>query len=482
MPSLKKNALYNSSYQVIRLIVPLITYPYVSRLIGPGGIGTVTYAEAVVGYFTTFALLGMPVYGTRAISQSRVNSGDTDQIFSELFFIVTVTSWISLLAYISLPLLAPALVADSFLFWLFAIILFMNGGDLSWFFGGIENYRYIAFRNFIVRFFGLVLTFVLVRTSDHYLRYGLIWFLTSITMLLINISFAFKNVKLIWKGLNFRRHLIALVPTAALVFSNVFYKNIDVFMVGLLVPDERFSVGLYSTASRIIQIAMTLITAAAAVTMPRVAFHHASGDSQATERVIGRTLSMTLFLALPMTVGTLFVSSDMIHLFAGARFYPSIHTLQILAPELILITLSGVIGTHIFYARGMEKTVLSISLTGFVIAILLNLWLIPRYTFNGAAVATVISRLFVLIIGLYASRALVFRLLFTAEHVRMIVATMVLALFLWGGTYMLADFHVSVRFIIVILFSTALFSMTSLLLKIETAQRIWSLFQFHRSR
>jgi len=475
LPSLKKNAAYNSSYQVIRLIIPLITYPYVSRLIGPGGIGTVTFAEAVVGYFTSFALLGVPLYGTRAISQSRIQTGDTDRVFTALFIIVTISSWLALLVYASLPWLLPTLVADNTLFWLFAFLLFLNSGDLSWFFNGIENYRYIVFRNMVVRTMGLVLTFLLIRSSDHYLRYGIIWFITNVFMLGINLRFTFKNVRLVWKNLEIRKHLFALIPTAILVFSGVFYRNLDIFMVGILVPDERYSVGLYNTASRIIQIAFTLIVAAAGVTMPRVALHHSSGDSDAMQRVIHRTLSMTLFFALPMAVGVFFVASDLIHLFAGNQFYPAIGTLQILALGLVVISLSGVIGSHILYARGREKTVLFINLTGFSIAAIFNMWFISHFGFNGAAIATVISRVVVLLLGMYATRSMIIRLLLTSEHGRMMIATAFLALFLWGGTVMLADYRVLTRFLILVPTSMFLFAVVSLALKIETAQRIWSL-------
>lgn len=484
MPSLKKNALYNSSYQGIRLIVPLLTYPYVSRLIGPIGIGTVSFAEAVVGYFTAFAMLGVPVYGTRAISQSRANdtSTETDRVFSALFIIITVTSWAALSVYVSLPWIAPALVADRYLFWLFAILLFLNGGNLNWFFSGTENYRYIVTRNLILRFSGLILTFVLVRSSDHYLRYGIVWFFTNISTLLINFTFTFRNVKFVLKDLEIRKHLMALIPTALLVFSDVFYRKIDIFMIGLLVSDQRYSVGIYSTAARIIQIAMTLITAAAAVTVPRVALHYASGDSSAMARVIGRTLSMTLFFAMPMTVGTLFLSADMIHLFAGLRFYQSVRTLQILAPELTIIALSAVISTHILYAQGREKTVLLISLAGFSVALFTNAWLIPLFTYNGAAIATVVSRLIVLLLCLHFSRDQLRGVLFTTEFGRLIFATSVLAIFLWVGKSMLEEINEFFRFLTMVSSSMVVFAVITLRLRIETALRVYSLFNSKRPK
>ena len=450
-----------------------------TRLIGPAGIGTVVFAEAIAQYFCVFAMLGVPVYGSREISISRVNPSQTNEVFSSLFLITTFTSWFALVIYAALPFLFPGLAPDPVLFWMFAAVIFFNSGRLEWFFSGMEEYRYITTRNLFIKVIGLVMTFVLITQPEHYVRYGSIWLLTNVLGASLNIYHALRTTRIVWCDLRILHHLKAIIPTAALLLSEMLYRSIDVVMLGILVLDERTSVGFYNTAGRIVRIAFTIVTAGAAVSAPRVALHFAEGDDKAAKRVIQTSFSVTLFFGLPMVAGIFLLASDIVHLFAGLQFSSAVSTLKILSIEIILIAVSGVIGAHVLYATGKEKTTLLVSIVGFVIAVVLNSLLIPMYRQDGAAIATIITRILVLIVLVFLSRGITIPALMTSQSLRTIIATLTMALFLVLATAAFSRLKIIVRVPVLAFLSIGVYGVSSIVLKIETAEKI---LQIIRSR
>lgn len=391
MASLKKNATYNAAYRVLRLIFPIITFPYVSRILGPTGIGQVTFANAIARYFATVSLLGIPIYGTREISKSRAIPGETEKVFSALLIISTFLSWLALGVYLLLPLFAPFLAPDPRLFWIFATIILVNPGHMDWYFQGLEDYRYVTIRKFVVKIAGLFMTFVLIRSPEHYVRYGGIWAMTVILASLVNIYSSLRETRFQFREIGLRHHLLAILPSAALSFSTKLYASIDTMMLGAMISDDRYSVGLYSAAGKTVRIALSLIVAVGAVAAPRVALKHAAGDEDSARRVISRSLEFSVFFGIPMVIGLFILAPDIIRIFAGKEFVPAVQTLKILAPEIVIMSLSTVMSTQILYSRGKEKLVLITSIIGLMSAVIFNYLLIPQFHHNGAAVATVIT-------------------------------------------------------------------------------------------
>ena len=482
MKSLRKNATYNTAYQIVRLGFPIVTYPYVSRLIGPVGIGTVVYAEAIAQYFCVFAMLGVPVYGSREISISRSFPNQTESVFSSLFLITTITSWLALIIYAALPLIFPVLAPDPVLFWMFAAVIFFNSGRLEWFFSGIEEYRYITTRNLFLKVIGLAMTFILITHPEHYVRYGIIWLITNVFGALLNIRYALQKTRILWHGLRIIHHLKAIVPTAALLLSEMLYRSIDVVMLGILVSDDRTSVGFYNTAGRVVRLATTIVTAAAAVSVPRVALHFAKGDDEAAKNIIRKSFSVTLFFGLPMAAGLFILAPDIIQLFAGAQFSSAISTLKILSGEIILIGISGVIGAHVLYATGKEKTSLFVTIFGFTIAVILNFFLIPIHQQDGAAFATILTRVIVFFALMFLSKEITVPSLMTLDVLRILISTIGMALFLWLGIAALGSVPIIARILLLTIVSTLVYGVSAIALNVETGKKIFSILQLRIRR
>lgn len=390
MPSSKSNALYNSSYQLIRLIFPIITYPYVARVIGPTGIGQVTYAQTIAHYFVIVALLGIPMYGIREVSNSRRDETVLRKTFSELFLLSTGLVIIAFGIYALLPVVLPSVAALPALHWAFGATVLVSSARLDWYYQGLEKYRYVTIRNLLVRIATLGLIFVLVRDSDDYVAYGLIWVGGTVIANLWNFAYSLKLTGFSLRDIHPLGHLKGVLPSAWLQLAGTLHASVDTVMLGILLDDERYSVGLYSTAGRIMRILLSIVMAGGAVLLPKVSMKNASGDDEAVARLIRKNVAFTLYFALPMVIGLIVTAEDAIVLFAGVHFRPAITTARLLAPQLLVLGLANIVNMQIFYARGREKQLLWISTGSIVAAIGLNALLIPTMKQNGAAIATLI--------------------------------------------------------------------------------------------
>lgn len=421
MPSAKQNALFNASYQVLRLVFPIITYPYVSRILGPTGLGRVAYAHKIAEYFCLTALLGIPMYGLREISRVRDDQEQLSNVFSELFWLSTLLSLAALAIYSLLFLLVPDATAEASLHWLFALMIVVNSGRLDWLYQGLEQYRYITVRSFLTRVVTASLIFVVVRSANHYANYAALWVAGSVITGAWNFSYSTRLVRLKIRGIKPFRHLKAIVPSAMIILINVLYGVLDVSMLGIMIDDDRYSVGLYTMAGRIMRIALSIVVAGTAVLMPRISRYHASGDHNRAEALIRKSLSYTLFFALPITIGLMIVADDFVLVFAGPQFLEAITTTRILTPQLLIFAIGNVVNMQIFYARGKERSVLLIAALTTALAFTSNLFLIPLYQQNGAAFAT----LAVTALGLFLQSAfdlpLIWRVIATRDNRRMVV-------------------------------------------------------------
>jgi len=389
---LKRNAFYNTVYQVIRIIFPIITYPYVSRILGPVGIGKVSYAQTFAEYFTTFSMLGLPIYAVREISRSRVNSGQLEQTTGELLSLSFCLAMVAFFLYGGSILLLPRIAPEPLLHWIFALTVLLGWIKIDWFFQGIEDYRYITLRNLLLRIISISLIFIVIKSREHYVLYGAIWALSAIVSSFWNLWICYRLTHPKWKLGAWKHHLKHSLPSAFLHLSLFLYATIDTIMLGVMIADDKYSVGIYNIAGRIVRIVMTIVGGVNAVLTPRLAYIDETGNKERMVQIIRKSLSFSLYLTIPATLGLIVVADDLVVLFAGRNFQPSILTMRILAAELVFLGIENVLG-QLLYATKKEKKLLTINFIALLIAVVLNLFTIPLYRQNGAAAATVFTRI-----------------------------------------------------------------------------------------
>lgn len=396
--SLKKNFSLNLIKILINLFFPLITFPYISRILLPEGIGRVTYVQSINNYFLLLINLGIPLYGIREIAKVRNNKLEKSKVFSEIFFLNIITTILGVIVYLYFYN-SNIIKNDKEIFLIFSIVLLFNFLSVDWFFQGIEDYQYITIRTVVIKILSALFLFIFVKKSSDIYIYSVIVVFSLIGSNFFNIVRALKLVDLKLKRLNIKRHLKGILIIFSMSLAISIYTNLDGVMLGSY--GSKYSLGLYSAASKIISLVMGIVTSLGAVLLPRISNYIEEKKEEEIKKILEKTFSFLLFLIIPSIIGIYFTVNEIILLFAGKEYLEATTTLKILSLIILFIGFSNFIGMQILYPRGEEKKVFYSVLAGAIINFSLNLYLIPRYYQNGAAFATCVAEFTVVVIQIF---------------------------------------------------------------------------------
>ena len=396
--SLKKNFSLNLIKILINLFFPLITFPYISRILLPEGIGRVTYVQSINNYFLLLINLGIPLYGIREIAKVRNNKLEKSKVFSEIFFLNIITTILGVIVYLYFYN-SNIIKNDKEIFLIFSIVLLFNFLSVDWFFQGIEDYQYITIRTVVIKILSALLLFIFGKKSSDIYIYSVIVVFSLIGSNFFNIVRALKLVDLKLKRLNIKRHLKGILIIFSMSLAISIYTNLDGVMLGSY--GSKYSLGLYSAASKIISLVMGIVTSLGAVLLPRISNYIEEKKEEEIKKILEKTFSFLLFLIIPSIIGIYFTVNEIILLFAGKEYLEATTTLKILSLIILFIGFSNFIGMQILYPRGEEKKVFYSVLAGAIINFSLNLYLIPRYYQNGAAFATCVAEFTVVVIQIF---------------------------------------------------------------------------------
>ena len=396
--SLKKNFGLNLIKILTNLFFPLITFPYISRILLPEGIGRITYVQSINNYFLLFINLGIPLYGIREIAKVRNNKLEKSKVFSEIFFLNISTTILGVIVYICFYNL-NIIKNDKEIFLIFSLVLLFNFLSVDWFFQGIEDYKYITVRTVIVKMLSTLSLFIFVKKSSDIYIYSIIVVFSLVGSNFFNIVRALKLVQLKLKGLNIKRHLKGIFIIFSMNLAISIYTNLDSVMLGSY--GSKYSLGIYSAATKIIVLVMGIVTSLGAVLLPRLSNYIEEKKEEEIKQILEKTFSFLLFLIIPSIIGIYFTANEIILLLAGKEYLEATTTLKILSLIILFIGFSNFIGMQILYPRGEEKKVFYSVVVGAIINFSLNLYLIPRYYQNGAAFATCVAEFTVVVIQIF---------------------------------------------------------------------------------
>ena len=386
--SITKNYLYNMVYQILILILPLITTPYLSRVLGAEGIGIYGYTYSIVTYFILFGSLGVALYGQREIAYAQENVEKRKKVFIEIIIFRFVTVFIASIFYffifvngqkyqIYYRILLLELIAAAF--------------DISWFFQGIEEFKRTVTRNILVRICGVTLVFIFVKTKEDLAKFTLTY---SLADLLGNLSLwlylprYLRGVKV--KNINALQHVPQIILLFIPQIANQIYKILDTTMIGKIV-ENKAETGYYEQAQKVIRLLLTIVTSLGVVMIPRMASTYASGDKEKIRSYLKMSFKFVFFLAFPIMFGIISVSNSFVPLFLGRGYEKSITLIIIISPILILMGVGNVLGTQYLLPTKRQKEY-TISVTiGVIVNFILNYILIHMYESVGASIATVLS-------------------------------------------------------------------------------------------
>lgn len=399
--SVTRNYIYNLAYQILILILPLITTPYISRVLGAENIGIYSYTLSISAYFILFGSLGIALYGQRELAYNQKNKKKYSLIFWEIVLLKIITMSISLLIFY----FTFAKYGQYHIYYKILIIeIIGNCIDISWFFQGLEEFKKTVSRNIVVKLISIISIFMFVKTSNDLPIYYIIYVLS---ILFGNISLWLYLPKFLekieLKDLNILRHL---KPTLGLFIPQIaiqVYTLLDRTMVGTIVIDKS-EVGYYDQSQKIIKIFLALITSLGTVMLPRIANTFASGEKEKLTSYMKKSFNMVFLLSFPLIFGIISVSNSFVPIFFGAGYERVSILMSVISPIILLIGLSNVIGTQYLLPTKRQKEFTISVICGAVINFSLNLFLITRFGAIGASIGTVIAELAVTSIQIYFVR------------------------------------------------------------------------------
>ncbi len=427
--SIVKNYLYNMVYQLLAVIVPLITTPYVSRVLEADGLGVYSFVFSIVTYFLLFGRLGLNVYGQLKIAECRDDRQAMSRCFWEIFWARTVMTLLVSIGY-GIMLLFP--LENKPVYLAFCVCIAAQVLDISWLFQGLEEFRKIMIRDSLTKLASVILVLLLVRKKEHLVLYTV---LVQSAVLAGNVSLWFRLEKVAdrcsFRQLRIARHisssLVYFIPTIA---TSV-YTILDKSMLGWLGQSD-FENGYYEQAHKIELILITVLTSLSTVTLPRLKYMFTSHDTAGARELMSQTLRLIICLAFPMMAGIFMVAPDLIPWFLGEGYERCIGLLQIFSVLMVVVGLDNIIGKQCLMATGRQKYYNLGVICGACINVLLNLLLIPRYQSYGAAIASVASELTILGVFLACSQEYVTakELLFPAG--KYLLGSAVMCAAVWG--------------------------------------------------
>lgn len=429
--SLKLNFIFNMSRTVLNFLIPLVTFPYVSRILGPEGLGKVEFSNSIVSYFVLFTALGIPTYGMREIARVRDDEKLRSKTVWELTCILAFTVVFGYALYFTLVHFVPQINEQKILFYIVAPTIFLSDFSFEWFYQGIENQTYITIRYICIKVMQVILIFLLIKTPLHFYRYAAIAVGLNSVSTVFNIFHLRKFIcKVSLKDIEIGKHLKSIFIIFASVVAVNIYLHLDSTMIGFICGDKY--VGLYSAANKVVRIIISLVTAMSAVIIPRLENCLKKGNEENYEKYLNLSLHYILILSIPCCIGLCFLSSNLIVIFAGKKYSDSAVTMKILSLIIFIVPLAYFSGLQILYPHRKEcQYTFSVSIAS-ILNLFSNFLLIPRFMQNGAAVGTVIAEFSGLLIQLIFSRNYLKKTdLFSLNTIKYLLAGIVMLLWLF---------------------------------------------------
>lgn len=385
-----KNYLYNAGYQLLLMIVPVITTPYIARMLGAHESGINTYTNGWVTIFYLVGQMGITLYGNREIAYLRDDKYKRSKTFWEIETLQLMTITLSLILYLTVVFIFSTTYQEYYL--MQSLWIIATGLDVSWYFMGLEDFKKIVVRNTIVKIISVILIFVLIHGKSDLWKY----------IVLLGGAQLFGNVSL-WPYLkdevkwvpiknwypfkHFYPSLMLFIPT----ITTQVYLIVNKIMLGKMgTPD---ALGEYDYADRIVKLVLSIITASGTVMLPNIANKFVNGDVDGIRSSLYKSFDFVTALAIPMMFGLMAIGDKFANWFLGSNYEGAGMIIILEAPVVVFIAWSNVTGTQYLMPINRVKEYTTSVTVGAVVNVIANLFLIYFFNANGAAVATVISEL-----------------------------------------------------------------------------------------
>lgn len=399
--SIKKNYLYNTFYQILTMITPLITAPYISRVLGSSGVGIYSYTNSIATYFTLFAALGTASYGQREIAMHRDDPEESSRLFWEIEILSVITTGVVTVAWLLWIIISTQY---SMYYGILTLTVIAVAFDISWYFAGFELFKYIVIRNTIVKLAGIVLLFVLVRTKNDV---GIYIGIMAATGLLGNISMWTYLPKFLKKvevrSLNPFRHLKQTIAYFIPTIATSVYTVLDKTMIGAITKSSDQN-GYYEQATKVVRMIQSLLFSLNTVMTSRQSYLFAEKRYDELKDKINKSFDYLFGIAIASMFGLQGIAANFVPWFFGKGYDSVVPLLYVMALLPFVICISNVLGNQYLTPSGQRVRSSKGIIAGAVVNFVLNSTLIPFYASIGAAVASVIAEAVISVIYMHMSK------------------------------------------------------------------------------
>ena len=390
MTSVKKNFIYNLAYQILTFLTPLITTPYLSRVLGAEKTGVYSFSYSIAYYFVLFAMLGLNNYGNREIAKVREDIELRSKTFWSIYGLQFITAILALIAYTIYSIYTGGNVIN----YIMALYVASSLFDINWFFWGMEEFKITVTRNTLIKLGTVVGILLFVKSQDDLYAYSLIMVGGMLLSALILWPYLRKRVKFYRPKLNeitqhLRPNMLLFIPVIAVSL----YKVMDKIMLGNMASYAE--VGFYDYSEKIIAIPICVVNALGTVMLPRMSNLVAKQDNEVENYMIHKSIIFGTIMSCAMSFGLMAVANVFVPLFYGEGYLKCISLFYILLPSCVFLAIANVIRTQYLIPHSMDKQYTFSLILGAVVNLIVNATLIPRMQSIGAAVGTLIAEMFV---------------------------------------------------------------------------------------
>lgn len=399
MKKLLSNYLFTVMYQLLLLITPFITTPYVSRILKPEGIGIDAYVTSMVQLFTVFITLNLPLYGSRQIA-SKQNQTQVSKEFWSIFSFQLFMSALNIIVYLGFTGLYAQYKA---LFFIHIFTLLAYSIDISWYFFGKEQIKRVSIRNMLVKIAGIILIFSFVKDYDDLNMYIAINAGTLFLGQLVMWIPLFREISLV--KITFKDVVHHTKPILVLFLPQIMiqvYSLVNKIILGNI--SGEVEVGFFNQAYKIIALALGIISSLGSVMLPRMASEFSRGNKEEMEKYVDFSLQFVLLITLPMTLGMMGIAPNFVSWFLGEGFYPVVQLLTIMSPVIFFVGLANVFGIQILIGTNQQNKYTIAVTTGAVIALIVNVLLIGSLASTATAIALLTAEATGALLQLYFTR------------------------------------------------------------------------------
>ena len=431
--SVKVNYILNLINTGTQMLFPLITFPYVCRVIEADGIGQINFFQSIISYISLFTCLGIPMYAIREIARDRSDVVQMNRTAMEILLLHSMLTLVGYAIVAILCLTVPQIQVNIPLFLILSLTIFFTAIGCEWFYQGIEDFKYITIRGLIIKTVSVVLLFIFVKSKTDLLYYGCY---TVFGVLGGNIFNFFRLRKyihrenIIFSELHIKRHIKPVLKVFSFSVVTSIYLQLNTVLLGFL--KNALAVGYFAAATKVMQMLLKMSACLGSVMMPRASHLIAENKEVEFNRLIQKSYDFTLAIALPMTIGLIFCAPSLITALCGVKFEHSILPSQIIAPIILMVAISNVFGIQVLFPKGKINIVTLCCGIGAVADLILNLCLIPFFSYIGTSIAYLGAEVATTVSMYFIGRKYIPIIYFKKSHLTYALGCVVMALALYG--------------------------------------------------